>query len=254
MSRAFPLLFATLPVAVMAVAACGGGNNQDANTGQPQPVQCPPGQMYNGQYCVMANAPPPTTGTNAGTTTPPPPSSGTPTGPGPTATGGSATPLDPTAAQAATALLGGLAQKSAPPGAKPIGSVIAGNFQQGQSLETQVQFQPGRCYTVVGAAVPTVQNLDIKLVPVVPIPGMSPVIASDQSVGPTAVLGEQPNCYKWAAPLAAPMKVVITVSSGQGLAAAQNLREVATPPVVDLRGLAGPARTTRGSSTILTGA
>ncbi len=218
MSRAFPLFIAALPVVAIALVACGGSDNKDPNVGQPPPVQCPPGQVYNGQYCVMSSAPPPT---GTGTGTPPPPPTGTGTVTPPPSGGPNATPLDPMAAQAATALLAGLAQQSAPPGATPVGAVIAGSFQPGQTLESQIQLEPGRCYTVVGAAVPSVQNLDIKLMPAVNIPGVAPVIASDQTVASTAVLGEQPNCYKWAAPFAAPMKVVITVSSGQGIAAAQ---------------------------------
>jgi hypothetical protein len=100
--------------------------------------------------------------------------------------------------------------------------VAAGNFQQGQVLETQVQMNPGKCYTVVGAAVPTVTNLDIELVPLMPVPGLaSPVMAADQTQGSTAVVGAAPNCFKWALPVGGPMKVVLRVSAGQGMAAAQ---------------------------------
>jgi hypothetical protein len=89
-------------------------------------------------------------------------------------------------------------------------------------LESQVQMNPGKCYTVVGAAVPTVQNLDIELVPLMPVPGLaSPVMAADQTQGPTAVVGAAPNCFKWALPVGGPMKVVVRVSAGQGIAAAQ---------------------------------
>ncbi len=210
-------LFA-LPLSALALVACGGSHNQDANTGGPQAVQCPPGQVFDGHYCVMQGAPPPT-----GTTTAPPPTATTtapPPPPGPS--GPSATPLDPTAAAAATQLLAPLAAQHAPAGATPLGSVIAGQFTQGQQLEQQIQMQPGRCYTVVGVGLPPVQNLDIQLVPMVAIPGMtSPVIASDQTQAPQAVLGEKPNCFKWAAPFAAPVKVVVKVSAGQGVAAAQ---------------------------------
>ena len=34
-----------------------------------------------------------------------------------------------------------------------------------------------------------------------------------------AVLGERPNCFKWAWPLPAPVKVVMTMTGGAGLAA-----------------------------------
>jgi hypothetical protein len=67
-----------------------------------------------------------------------------------------------------------------------------------------------------------VTNLDIELVPLMPVPGLaSPVMAADQTTGPTAVVGAAPNCFKWALPVGGPMKVVVRVSAGSGIAAAQ---------------------------------
>jgi hypothetical protein len=114
-----------------------------------------------------------------------------------------------------------LASSKAPAGAKPIGSLMAANFQQGQQLEAQVQMEPGKCYTVVGAALPPVAELDLKLIAVTPLAGMAPVLAVDNTTGAQAVLGEKPNCFKWAWPIAAPVKVVVTATAGSGLAAAQ---------------------------------
>jgi hypothetical protein len=34
-------------------------------------------------------------------------------------------------------------------------------------------------------------------------------------------VGQQPNCYKWAFPMGGTVKLVMTVSAGQGIAAAQ---------------------------------
>jgi len=208
-----------VPLSALLLVACGGGNAQDANTGGPRAVQCPPGQVFDGRYCVTQGAPPPTA-----TTTAPPPTATTtaPPAPPPGPSGPQATPFDATAAAAATQLLAPLAAQRAPAGARPVGSVVAGQFQQGQELDQQIQMQPGRCYTVVGVGLPAVQNLDIELVPMVAIPGLSsPVIARDQTQSPNAVLGAKPNCFKWAAPFPAPVKVVVKVSSGQGVAAAQ---------------------------------
>lgn len=207
------------------------GDEKPANTGQPAAAQCPPGQYFDGQLCQTPGAAtgqpqPALTAPAPGTVaTAPAPAATTPTGAAPpiaTSTAGSpAQALDPSAAAAATQLLGPLAQQNAP-GAKPVGTAVAGNFQQGQVLETQVQMNPGKCYTVVGAAVPTVQNLDIELVPLMPVPGLaSPVMAADQTQGPTAIVGANPNCFKWAWPMPGPMKVVVRVSAGQGMAAAQ---------------------------------
>jgi hypothetical protein len=136
-----------------------------------------------------------------------------------TTTGPTAAALDPTAAQAATQLIAPLGAQNAPAGAKPLGSAVAGNFQQGQSLESQFQMTPGKCYTVVGVGLPPVANLDLALVPVL-LPGMpAPTLAVDNTVGATSVIGSKNDCIK--AVLAAPVKLVMTVSQGSGVAAAQ---------------------------------
>jgi hypothetical protein len=132
-----------------------------------------------------------------------------------------ATAIDPSLAAPVQPLLTQLASSKAPAGAKPIGAVMAANFQQGQQLEAQVQMEPGRCYTVVGAGLPPLTELDLKLVAVTPLAGMAPVLAVDNTTGVQAVLGEKPNCFKWAWPIAAPVKVVVTATAGSGLAAAQ---------------------------------
>ena len=205
----------------LALSACGGDDKKAvAPTGG---TQCPPGQYFDGQFCQnMQGAQPgaqptaaPVPGTPApGTTAAPPPVPIATAAAGPTAT-----PLDPAAAAAATQALNLLAQQSAP-GAKAIGSPIAGQFQQGQSLEGQVQMQANKCYTVVGAGLPPVANLDIQLAYLSPMPGLpSPVVAQDQTVGSNAIIGEKTACYRSLLP--APMKVIVTVSQGSGIAAVQ---------------------------------
>lgn len=130
--------------------------------------------------------------------------------------------LDLTAAQPVSAALLPLAAQKAMPGAKPVGGVLAAQFQQGQCLEATITLSPGKCYSVVGAGLPTVQNLDLALVPSMALPGVPGVVAaSDNSVGGTAVIGEAPNCFKWALPVPGTMKLIVSVPSGQGLAGAQ---------------------------------
>lgn len=153
---------------------------------------------------------------------------GTATAPAPTGTapaagaaGGAAQQIDPSAAAAAQPILTGLAQSQMVAGSHPVGSTIAGNFRQGQTLSSQLQLQPGKCYTVVAAGVPPVSEVNVQFVAVSPLPGMTPVIAADQDSGPQAVLGKKPNCFKNPAPFAFPVKVVLTVAGGQGIAAAQ---------------------------------
>jgi hypothetical protein len=202
------------------VVACKKTQDPEPNMGNPPPVTCPPGQYWNGQMCAAGVAPTATTATPPPTTTAPPP----PTSPIPTATTGpTAAPLDAVSASAATQALDVLAKQSIPPGAHPLlAQALAGNFQQGQSLETTFNAQPGKCYTLVGSGLPNVQNLDLQIVASSPLPGFgSPILATDQTSSPNAVVAGQPNCFKWALPMAAPLKVVMTVSAGSGIAAAQ---------------------------------
>jgi len=207
-------------VALSALVGCGGGDKQ-SNVSQPPATQCAPGQYFDGRTCQSP------TGTAATPTAAPAATApaAVPTaipGVATTTTGPAATPLDPATAQVVTSLIAPLAATAAAPGAKPVGAAIAGNFGQGQSLEQTVQMNPGKCYTIVGAGVPTITNLDIQLVPSIAIPGMpAAVVAADSSQGSTAIVGQQPNCYKWAFPMGGTMKVIVSVSAGQGMAAAQ---------------------------------
>jgi hypothetical protein len=217
-----------LALLVLALPACGGGDKKAAATGQPGAGQCPPGQYFDGQFCQMPGAAPgamPGAQPGAAPTAAYPGAAPAPTAappPVPVATaasGPTATPLDPAAASMATQALAPLAQQNAP-GAKPIGSPIAGQFQQGQTLEGQVQMQSGKCYTVIGVGLPPIQNLDIQLAPFMPVAGLpAAVVAQDQTVGPQAIIGEKASCYRSMFPM--PMKVIVTVSQGSGVAAVQ---------------------------------
>lgn len=223
MSAKTSISFLLLSSVAALLAACG--EDKPAETGGAGGVQCPPGQYYDGRFCQTQGA----AATGAPTAT-------TPAGTAPAATGApgalpintttagpTAAPLDPAAAQAATQLITPLGAQQAPAGAKPVGAAIAGTFQTGQSLEAQIQMNPGRCYTVIGVGLPPVAELDIALVPVIPIPGLpSPTLAADvNSKGTTAIVGGKPDCVKWAWPMSSMVKVIMTVSAGSGVAAAQ---------------------------------
>lgn len=214
-------------VALSALAGCGG-DDKSSNVGQPAATQCAPGQYFDGRICQSQTgaAPVATVPGAAPAATVPgaaPAATGVPGLPVATAASGpTATPLDPATAASITTLIGPLAASAAAPGAKPVGAAIAGNFTQGQTLEQTVQMNPGKCYTIVGVGVPTIQNLDISLVPSIGIPGLpAAVVAQDSTQSSQAIVGQQPNCYKWALPMGGTMKVVMTVSAGQGMAAAQ---------------------------------
>jgi hypothetical protein len=130
--------------------------------------------------------------------------------------------LDPTAAAAIRPVLDQLAKEQTQPGAKPVGETLVGNFGTGQTLDTVVQLQPNKCYTVVATALPPVTEVNVQLVLVTVLPGMSPVLAVDQDAGPTAVLGKKATCYKWMfGTVPASAKVVVQVTGGTGLVAAQ---------------------------------
>lgn len=137
----------------------------------------------------------------------------------PTAPAGSpAQALDPAMAAPAQMVMDQLAHTDAP-GAKPLGSPMVGMFQPGQQLESTITMQPGKCYTVIAAAVPGgITELNVQLAAAIP---PFPVIAQDQTTGPQAVVGKTPNCYKWALPFAGQTKVITTAAAGQGVAAVQ---------------------------------
>jgi hypothetical protein len=226
-----------LGVFVTALGAFGcGGSEQPAQTagyqqgqmqagyGQPQPYgqqpQQPYGQQPYGQQPQPAQ-PQPTTYGQPTQTVPQQPQGTAQPQPAQPAAGSSAAPMDATAATAVQPILNQLAKTQAPPGAKPLGSTMVANFQQGQTIENQIQLQPGKCYTVVAAALPPVTEVNVRFVAVSLIPGTGMVLAEDKQTGTQAVLGQQPACYKNAAPIAVPVRVILEVAGGQGLAAAQ---------------------------------
>ena len=130
-------------------------------------------------------------------------------------------PADPALVAAITPMLTQLGSSQVVAGSKPLGTALVGNVGGAQTLEQQIMLQPNKCYSVVAAGLPPITDVNVQLLAVTVIPGMAPVLAVDQDVGPSATLGKKPNCYKWAWPIAAPVKVVIAATGGQGLAAAQ---------------------------------
>jgi hypothetical protein len=223
-----PQLIALASIGAATLLTGCGGDEKDAQS-QPPPVQCPPGQFFDGQYCQLQNQQPPPAAAQPPAAAPPPPqaqsgTTNTPAGPVHTSQAGpNATPLDAGAAAAATVLLQPLASQHMVAGSKPVGNAVAGQFQQGQSLQHQIQMQPGKCYTIVAAGAPPISEVNIQLVPALPtIPGAAPLTAAaDSDTGNTAVIGKKPNCYKWALPVGGPMTLILSVTGGSGPAAAQ---------------------------------
>ena len=111
-----------------------------------------------------------------------------------------------------------LAKTQAPAGAKPLGNMIVANFSApGQKFEKQVQLTANKCYTVVAAGAPGVSEVNLKFMSLIPL---APPAAVDNSTGPQATLGGNPNCWKQIM-FSAPMNLVIEVPQGQGLVGAQ---------------------------------
>lgn len=125
-------------------------------------------------------------------------------------------------AAAAAPLIQYLAAAHLPAGARPFGAPFAGQFAEGQVLEQRVQLTPGKCYTVVAAGTPPVEELDIVLYTVAqgPLGREETPLATDADRGPQAVLGRKTECFR---PVAGKTELVLVlrVTKGRGVGAAQ---------------------------------
>jgi hypothetical protein len=124
-------------------------------------------------------------------------------------------------AAAVQPMITALAASSTVAGSKPLGAAFAGNIGGAQTVEQQIMLQPNKCYSAVAIGMPPIAELNVQFVAVTIVPGMAPILATDQDVGPSAVLGKKPNCYKWALPLPVAVRVVLSAAGGQGVAGAQ---------------------------------
>jgi hypothetical protein len=209
MSRLARMACLGLTMAPLAAMACGGGNANNA---------APPPTLPSASATASA---PPSASTVA--TPPPPPSSAPATSASaPTATfGGTATPLDPTAAAGAVAVLNSVTALDAP-GMLKEGTGVAGTFQQGQTIEQSIVIQPHKCYTFVAGGVgPT--EIEISLVAKAPVPQLpGPQMGDAKGLGNKAALGPGANCIKLALiPFPVQAKWVITATKGAGIIAGQ---------------------------------
>lgn len=212
-------------VLVPAAFACGGKSDPPPNT---PPNGMTSGGMPQGTSGGIPGADPnngmASGGVPAGTSGGVPASSGGTAPPPAAGTSGTAQAVDPSLAAGAAVALQGLANTEAA-GATKEGNPVAGNFQQGQTIEQTFTMQPGKCYTVVAASVGITQ-LDISASLITPIPGMAAQFGQASGkpgmAGSQAVLGAKANCLKLALiPMAVQAKFTVTASKGGGLAAAQ---------------------------------
>ena len=229
------------PIAAMLVAcsllACGPTPGNDPNAynpaypnagystpGYPNPGYPNPGYVNPGNPGYPnPGYPAPAYGAPAGYAPPgyPSPSYGAP-GSVP-ASAGPATPIAPATAAAVTPLLIPLGAQEAP-GAQADGSLFAGQFLEGQTLEQPINIQAGKCYTVIAVGY-GIQQVDVQLVAQLP-PMPATILAQSTSNGPTAVLGgKSTGCFKNPLPIGAPAKVVVRATRGQGMIGAQVFSE-----------------------------
>jgi hypothetical protein len=221
-SSSLLVLFALTSVSAV---GCGGKSDPPPNTpmnngmnGGPAAGGIPGADQGTG----TAGMPGPTNPNNPGPTNPTNPG---PTNPAPPATTtGTATPMDPSMAAMASTLIANIGMTEAP-GMQKEGNVMAGSFQQGQTLESVFTMQPGKCYTVVGTGIGMTQ-LDLNAALVMPLPGINGTFGSGTSkaamTGLQVVMGPKDKCLKLAfSPIAAQVKVTLTSTKGAGTAAAQ---------------------------------
>lgn len=130
-------------------------------------------------------------------------------------------PVEPALAQLAQGVLDQVAKEEAPAGATASGLPKVALLGTGQSSEMTLSMAPGKCYTLIAVGLPPIAELHLQLLPATTIPGMTAALGEDQMVGPRAVVGKAPNCFKWPLPVAGAARVVTTVAAGQGLVATQ---------------------------------
>jgi hypothetical protein len=188
-----------LPLALLAAVACKKQDEPAATAGYQAGTPGAAGAPALGTAAPTATAAP-----TVAATTPPP-----------------AATTDPAVAAAIQPMLTQLASTQTVAGSKALGAAFVGNVGGAQTLEQQIMLQPNKCYSAVAVGMPPIAELNVQFVAVTIIPGMAPILATDQDTGASATLGKKPNCYKWVAPFPVATRVVVSAAAGQGVAAAQ---------------------------------
>jgi hypothetical protein len=134
---------------------------------------------------------------------------GAPAGGGQQGGGGQEVANNPSMGAMATPVLTPLQQQHAGQNSRQVGETLAGNLQAGQFIKTQVQLQPGKCYTGIGQGG---QPVTVELVAQV---GNAALAQSQPAL--ISVLGSGKDCFKH--PGLPPMPIPAffrVVAQGQG--------------------------------------
>lgn len=139
-----------------------------------------------------------------------------------------AAPCDAVQSAALTTMFQGR-QKDEAPGMQPEGAPVCSVLPEGQTASSQVfVLQQGYCYTVLGASLPTVSEVDMQMeldlssgAAIPALAGIKPLLLTDTEQGPSAAMGAKANCYQWPLPVPAAVRVTIKARTGTGPVAAQ---------------------------------
>ena len=120
-------------------------------------------------------------------------------------------------------------QKDEAPGMQAEGSPMCNVVPEGQTVTSEMfMMQQGYCYTIIGASLPTVAELDISLVGLpgagIPLPSAQAVqlpLMNDTTTGPNAVLGAKQDCYHYTLPIPGAARVTMKSRTGSGPVAVQ---------------------------------
>jgi hypothetical protein len=118
------------------------------------------------------------------------------------------------------------------PGMQPEGATVCNVVPEGQSASSQVfMLQQGFCYTILGASLPGVTELDMQLdldlagggavPPALAALNIKPLLMTDTEQGPNGAMGAKQSCYQWAFPIPAAVRVTLKSRTGAGPVAAQ---------------------------------
>lgn len=139
---------------------------------------------------------------------------------------------DPVQAAALTTMFEGRKVGEAPQ-MQPEGAPVCKVIPEGQTASSEIiLLQQGFCYTVLGASLPPVAEMDMQLeldlaggagLPpaLAALGGIKPMLLTDTETGNSASMGAKQNCYKWPYPIPAAARVTMKARTGSGPMAAQ---------------------------------